>query len=218
MNSILLVGATGLVGRSCLKLLLADSHFDRVVVLTRRPLPKHHLPRHDRLEEHIVDFSRLDDYAEAMGVDQIMCALGTTIKKAGSKPRFREVDYVYPLRIAALAQTRGASHYLIVTAVGADPDSFFFYNRVKGEVEQALHVLPYESLTIVRPSLLLGDRSEYRLGEEVARRAAFLVPARYRPVRAEDVASVLVEAARRGRPGVEVIESEEIRKKAGALA
>lgn len=212
-KSILLAGATGLVGRHCLQLLLADPAFERVVVLTRRPLPPG-FPAAAKLEQHVVDFSRLDYHAALFDVDQVLCALGTTIKTAGSEERFREVDYRYPLQLARAALAGGARHFLAVSALGADARSRVFYNRVKGELENDLLALPYRSITIVRPSLLLGARDEFRMAEEIGKRLAFLIPARYKPVQAADVAAVLVDEARSDRPGHRILESAEIRSRA----
>jgi uncharacterized protein YbjT (DUF2867 family) len=168
------------------------------------------------VEAHIVDFARLEDRPDLFGVDQVICALGTTIKAVGgSRQRFREVDYGIPLTAAKLAAQKGAHHFLLVSAIGADATSRVFYSRVKGELENALRSLPFHSLTIVRPSLLLGERSERRFGEEVAKRLGFLFPMKYRPVAARDVAAVLVRAARRDTPGMSIIESDGI---AGYLA
>jgi uncharacterized protein YbjT (DUF2867 family) len=210
---VLLCGATGLVGAECLKLLCGDPFFERVVVLTRRPLPPELRPSVGltALEEHVVDFTDLASHSTLFRVDQVVCALGTTRKRAGSKARFREVDLGFPLAIAELAVERGADHFLLVSAVGADARSRIFYNRVKGELEQALIALPYRRITIARPSLLLGDRRERRIGEEIAKRLSFLAPPRYRPVPAAAVAAALVRAARQGRPGRRIIESEELR-------
>ena len=207
---ILLAGATGLVGGLCLQRLLADPVFTRVVVLVRRPVGT----SHPKLEQHVVDFARLGQGRELFKVDKVMCALGTTIKQAGSQDRFREVDHDYPLQLARMGLAQGARHFLLVSALGANARSGVFYNRVKGEVEADVRALGFPQLTIVRPSLLLGERHEFRLGEEVGKRFAFLVPGKYRPVQADSVAKVLVEAARRDTPGVEVIESDEIRRRA----
>jgi uncharacterized protein YbjT (DUF2867 family) len=211
--SVMLCGATGLVGRECLELLSTDPAFGRIVVLTRRPLSAG-APgemRAAKLEEHVVDFDRLDAYAELFRVDQTICALGTTIKQAGSKEAFRQVDLGLPLAIARMGVEQGVSHFLLVSAIGANVRSRFFYNRVKGELEEAVSTLPYRSITILRPSLLLGKRTEVRLGEEVAKRLSFLAPARYRPVAASAVAAALVQLARENRPGRRIIESARIR-------
>lgn len=208
----LLLGGTGLVGRECLRLLVADPEFSRVAALTRRPLPRAPgdapLPR--KVEEHLVDFDRLGEHEDALRADLVVCALGTTLRRAGSRERFREVDLGYPLEVARRAHALGAHHFLLVSALGASTRSRFFYNRVKGEVEEAISSVPFRAITITRPSLLLGEREEFRLGERVAEKLSFLFPGRYRPVKAADVAGALVQAAREDRPGKRVIESDEI--------
>lgn len=210
MPSVLLLGATGLVGRHCLDLLTRDHAFARVVLLTRRKFAEATAPR---VEAHTVDFEHLQDRPDLFGVDQVICALGTTIKAVGgSRERFREVDYGIPLKAARLAVRQGARHYLLVSSLGASVQSRFFYSRVKGELEDALRTIGFRSLTIVRPSLLLGERGEFRLGEEIAKRLAWIVPGRYRPVHARDVAEVLVRAAREDSPGMRIIESDDIRR------
>lgn len=208
-RTVVLSGATGLVGREALRLLLADPGIAQVVVLVRRPLAD--APASPKLVAHVVDFERLDATAPPFAADQLVCALGSTIRQAGSEERFRAVDFGYPLALARLAVARGARHVLLVSALGADPRSRVFYNRVKGELEAALSALPLPALSIVRPSLLLGDRAEFRLGEVLAKPFALLVLGRYRPVHARDVAAALVRLAREDAPGKRVVESETIR-------
>jgi len=215
MTSILLAGATGLVGGLCLQRLLADPAFERIVVLTRRPLPER--TQQSKLEQHVVDFARLQDDAGLFQVDQVLCALGSTIKQAGSQERFREIDYDYALQLARLGIAQGAQHFLLVSALGANRHSKVFYNRVKGELEADVRSLAYRSITIVRPSLLLGDRAQFRMGEEIGKRLAFFVPGNCKPVQANDVAKVLVDAARSDEVGVRVIESAEIRSRAARI-
>lgn len=208
MTSVLVIGATGLVGREAVRLLLADPAFDRVVVLARRPPePAVHAPK---LETRIVDFERLDDVADAFAVDAIICALGTTMKQAGTQDRFRRVDHDYVVTAARLGRERGAKHFLVVSAIGADAAAKVFYNRVKGEVEDDLRHLGYSSLTIVRPSLLLGARHELRVGEAIAKRFHWLPLGKYKPVAAAAVAGELVRAAAHPVPGVRVVESGDI--------
>lgn len=208
MPSIALLGATGLVGRHTLDLLVRDPTFTRIVVLARRRIGEATAPR---VEAHVVEFERLTDRPDLLGVDQVICALGTTIRAVGgSRPRFREVDYGIPLAAAKLALRQGARHFLLVSALGADAKSRIFYNRVKGELEDSLRTLGFRSVTIVRPSLLIGARDEFRLGEEVAKRFAWLVPGKYRPVLARDVAAALVREAKADVPGLHILESDEV--------
>ncbi|HJV75153.1 MAG TPA: hypothetical protein VJ654_13085 [Noviherbaspirillum sp.] len=217
-KSILLCGASGLVGGECLRLLLADPAVDRVVTLGRKPLALETTVTGNaaKLEQHVIDFDRLDSYADLLRVDQIICALGTTIKQAGSEERFRQVDFDYPLALARLGAEQGAKHFLLVSAMGANACSRIFYNRVKGELEEAIFALPYQSVTIARPSLLLGERDEFRLGEELGKRFAFLFPSRYKPITAGAVAAALVEAAREDRPERRIMESAQMNSRAGA--
>lgn len=195
-------------------MLLADPHFDMVATLTRRALPPELIPAEhaSRLEQRVVDFDHLYENAPALKADEVICALGTTIEEAGSRQRFREVDFGYPLTIARLGVEQGATHFLLVSALGASSRSLIFYNRVKGELEEAVLALPYRSVTIVRPSLLVGARARPRRGEEVARRLAFLVPARYKPIPARAVAAALVRMARDDAPGHRTMESREMRR------
>lgn len=179
-------------------------------MLTRRPLPPGSLV--GPAESHVVDFDDLAAHAALFRVDQILCALGTTIRQAGSQDRFRVVDYQYPLEAARLGLAQGATHFLLVSAIGADARSRVFYTRVKGELESAVLALPYHSVTIARPSLLLGRRAEFRMGELIAKRLAFMVPAKYKPVEAHAVAAALVRAAKADALGRRIIESKEIRE------
>ena len=208
MKTVAILGATGLVGTECVRQFADSPEFARVVVLARRSVA---LPTaRSKLETHIVDFERLDDAAGHFRVSHIVCALGTTIKKAGSQDRFRRVDHDYPVAAATLGVRQGAQHFLLVTALGANPRSRIFYNRVKGDVENAIRTLPYRSVTIVRPSLILGERGEFRLGESIGKLFAGITPRRFRPVHARAIAGTLLRSAVEDRPGVRVIESMEI--------
>lgn len=207
MPSVCLLGATGLVGRHCLELLAEDRAFERVVVVARRKFGEATAPR---VEGHLIDFDQLEAHADIFAVDHVVCALGTTIKAAGSKERFRAVDHDIPLTAARMALRKGARHFLFVSSIGADAGSRFFYLRVKGEVEDALRTLGFRSVTILRPSLLLGDRGEFRLGEEIGKRFGALVPGRWRPVHARDVAQALVRSAKDDVPGLHILESDDI--------
>ncbi len=163
MSIALIAGASGLVGRHLLDQLLAAPEYDRVVSLGRRKLDI----AHPKLEQMIVDFAALDQAAANLHCDDAFCCLGTTIKQAGSRENFRAVDQAAVLAFAWTAQRTGARRFIVVSALGADPHSRVFYNRVKGETEEALLVLAFDTLAIFRPSLLLGPRSRPRLGERV---------------------------------------------------
>ncbi len=201
----LIIGATGLIGFQLTQKLCQSAYYERVKVLTRKPLGW----QHARLQEIQFEFDRPNSLLTQ--ADDIFCCLGTTMKKAGSKEAFRKVDYEYPMTLARLAREQGATQFSIVTAMGADVHSMFFYNRVKGEVERDLATLHYPTLLIYRPSLLLGNRSESRLGERIGERfmKAFnpLIPANYKAVDSGQVAEVMCKKAQQGLTGLHVFES-----------
>jgi uncharacterized protein YbjT (DUF2867 family) len=212
-RSVLIAGATGLVGRECVRQLTDDAGVSKVVVIARRAMDGVGSPK---VEVHLVNFEDLESHRDLFAVDQIVCALGTTIKKAGSEAAFRHVDFDLPVALARLGREQGARHFLLVTAIGASAGSRFFYNRVKGELEDLVRTMGYRSVTIVRPSLLLGRRDEFRITERVAMVFADIVPKKYRPVPAHDVAAALVDAAGADLPGFHIIESSEIRRTGAA--
>jgi uncharacterized protein YbjT (DUF2867 family) len=204
---VLLVGATGLIGGHCLTKLLTDDDIGHVTVLTRRALER----THPKLTVHLVDFDHLRDRAEAITADAVLCCLGTTHRIAGSPEAFAKVDHIYIAELARLAAARGVSRFLLVSAVGADPGSPVFYNRIKGRAEAAVSELPFKAVHILRPSLLLGDRPEPRPVEDWSKPFApiwslFLWGplSRYRPIAAETVAARMVELAKSAQEGVHI--------------
>ena len=207
MKTLLLVGATGLVGQSVLQQALTNSQVAKVVALTRRSLPEH-----AKLENPLVDFDCLPADAPWWKADAVICTLGTTLAQAGSRDAFRTVDRDYPLAVATLAQAHGTSVFALNSAMGADPHSRLFYNRTKGEVEQALAELGFSSLTLVRPGLIGGARAKLRLAEFVSVHLLSalgpILPRRYRVVPAARIAGALLEAAIGARRGRQIIESE----------
>ena len=220
-RSALVLGGTGLVGGHLLDLLLADDAFARVVALGRRGAGR----RHAKLEERTADFERLEAAGDAFAVDDVFCCLGTTIRAAGSREAFRRVDHDYPLAAARLASGRGARRFLLVTALGADAGSRVFYNRVKGEVERDVAALPFGGVALLRPSLILGERSGRRPAEAAAQAVfgalGFLFAGplrRYRAVPARAVARAMVRLAKDGFDGVRVVENDEIARLGAADA
>jgi uncharacterized protein YbjT (DUF2867 family) len=203
----LLLGATGLVGRELLRLLLEDPFFEKTVVIARRSTGE----KHPRLEEQLFPLDEMSRHPDLFAVDTIFCALGTTIKVAGSREAFRRVDYEYPIAAAKLGVANGARQYALVSALGANAKSRIFYNRVKGEVERDLSALPYSRVVIARPSLLLGPRTEFRIGERVAARFGWLMPPSARPIQAADVAGALIAAGHEQASGVHILESRAMR-------
>lgn len=204
---VLLLGATGLVGRELLELLLNDREVARVSVVARRSTGA----TSGKLEEHILDLAEMHQHPSLFAVDAIFCALGTTIRTAGSQERFRVVDHDYPLMAARLGKQQNAQHYLLVSALGANAESRVFYNRIKGEVERDLLQLNYARTTIARPALLLGERSEFRLAERLFAHLGWLTPPAYKPIHARDVAHALVAAAHTQESGVQILESRAMR-------
>ena len=204
----LLAGASGLVGGECLRRLLDETAYATVVLVTRRDLGV--VAQHRKLRQVVCDFARLEAVGDALRVDHVFCALGTTIRKAGSQAKFREVDFEYPSRLATLTRGRGATHFSLVSALGADRRSPFFYSRVKGELEEAVRAMGWPSLCIVRPSVIAGDRTESRPFERLAEHALRLAPRTWRPVPARQIAAAMVTTALRAPAGTTVIESRDI--------
>lgn len=207
------VGATGLVGSAVVSQLCSDADFKQVHVLTRRALTDAHLAQNPKLVQHVIDFNRLKNVSWP-SADILFCCLGTTIKTAGSTEAFRLVDFDYVVGSAQCARHAGTSGLMVVSALGADAKSKVFYNRTKGEMEAQVATLGFDSVVIVRPSLLEGARAELRIGERLALAASKIIapvlPARFRPVQSQSVARAMIATAKKQIPGVTIIESEQI--------
>jgi len=212
----IIAGATGLVGGECLARLLQEDRYRRVIVLARRDPGK--AIASAKVERVIVDFERLDDAARQLLGDHVFCALGTTIRKAGSQQAFRRVDHDFVLRLAEITRSGGAGHFSVVSALGASRTSPFFYSRVKGEMESGLRALDWPSLAIFRPSVISGERGESRPLERLGERMLRLAPATWRPVAACDIAAAMVGTALRSPPGVTIVESRDIPRVAAGSA
>lgn len=204
----LLAGASGLVGGECLQRLLASDVYSTVTVVTRRTLRPR--VKHPKLREIVVDFAQLESVRGDLRADHVFCALGTTIRKAGSQAKFRQVDFDYPRRLAELTLANGARHFSLVSALGASSKSGVFYSRVKGELEDALRAMGWPGLCLVRPSVIAGDRQESRPLERLSEMLLRFGPATYRPVAAGKIAAAMIATAQREPPGVTVIESRDI--------
>ncbi|MFD1330840.1 NAD-dependent dehydratase [Methylopila musalis] len=206
---LLIMGATGLVGGHVLTLALADPRIAAVTAPVRRPLPAH-----PKLSALIVDYENLPADAPFWSVDAVICALGTTIRKAGSRDAFRRIDHDHPLAVARLTHERGAEIFALNSALGADAGSRVFYSRVKGELERDLATVGFRSLTLVRPGLIGGERGESRPMERVASVVLGclgpVLPRAWRINPAPRIASALLEAAVAARPGVRVVTSGEL--------
>jgi len=205
----LVAGASGMVGTELCNQLRRDRRFAPVVVLARSRPPITEPP----LQIEIVDFSRLGEWNPSVQLDTVFCALGTTIRKAGSEAAFRAVDHDLVLEMARLAQRGQARHFIFVSSLGADPESSVFYRRVKGEAEEAVKALGLPHVVALRPSLVDGVRTEARRGETAARvlgralKPLLLGPLeKYRPTPAAKVAEAMRYVAQRGREGFEVLD------------
>jgi uncharacterized protein YbjT (DUF2867 family) len=210
----LIVGATGLIGGYCLHALLDDPNYSEVIALVRNPI----LKTHRKLKTVVTKFDNLEHELSSIQAHDVFCCLGTIIKKAGSQEAFKKIDLSLVVTVAELMRKQGAEQFLVISSMGANKDSKVFYSRVKGEMESALQELGYPCLRIIRPSLLLGPREEFRLGEKIG---VLLAPVlkplmlgpltKYRPVQAESVARFMVKVAHKEpASGVHVYESDMI--------
>jgi len=216
----LIVGASGLVGSFCLRLLLQSNRYEKVIAVGRKPLPM----QHPRLRQLVVDFDILDTYKHSLIADDIYCALGTTIKEAGSKENFYKVDFTYVVQLAQITAANKANQFLVVSALGASAQSSVFYSRVKGQMEAAVKSMTFPGIHIFQPSLLLGPRQEKRLGESAAsvvmQKMSFLLVGplgKYKAVEAADVAKAMLYAALQDDTGIKIHSSEKIKQEAALL-
>jgi uncharacterized protein YbjT (DUF2867 family) len=206
----LIAGTTGLVGNLLLGELLASDAYDQVIALSRKPLAN----SHPKLVNRVIDFDNLAAHAHELKADDIFCCLGTTIRQAGSQAAFRKVDHDYPLQLARITKEQGARQFLLVTAMGSDKSSSIFYNRVKGEVEEAIGQLGFEAYHIFQPSMLLGERTEQRAGESVGKKVMvaldFLIPKKYKAIEALRVAHGMHRIALQRKAGRHIHDSAEL--------
>lgn len=212
MKGAIIAGATGLIGKQLLEKLLASDRYDHVIALTRSALPL----TNPKLQNIITNFRDLSAVLSGVRADDIFCCLGTTMAKAGSKQNFYEVDLEYPLALARTTLALGAPQYLLVSALGADPSSSIYYNKVKGEVEGAIRALDFETTHIFRPSLLLGPRAEKRPGEDVAKVLykifGFAIPQKYKAIEASTVARAMLAFASKDLKGIYIHESRQLQE------
>lgn len=203
----LLAGATGLVGQQLLPLLLEAPEYTQVRVLTRRALSQ----SHRKLQTVQTDFSNLPALGTALQADDVYCCLGTTLRKAGSRGAFEQVDYDYVLALARAALAQGAQQFLVISAAGASAASAAFYSRVKARMEQEVSTLGFTATHILRPSLLLGERAESRPGERLGQLLSPLLSPlltgplkRYRPIEGRELAAAMLSLARRQQHGCHI--------------
>lgn len=211
MKTALIIGSTGLVGSNLLKLLLASNDYEKVIAFSKRSIDV----KHPKLEVQIIDFDKPDTFKNSVKGDDFFCTIGTTIKQAGSKQAFRKVDFEYPKQFATIAAINGIKQFLLISSLNADANSTSFYLKTKGEIEDFLKATAFISVSIVRPSLLLGSRKESRLGEQVGgffmQTLSFLLFGsfkKYKPILGDTVAKALFTLAQKDKKGFTIYESD----------
>lgn len=209
----IIIGSTGLTGSHLLQILLDSKEYNSVISFVRKPSNI----KHTKLIEHVIDFDKPDSYRYLVKGDDFFCCLGTTIKKAGSQEAFRRVDYVYPTRFAEIAAKNGVKQFLIITAIGSNAQSKTFYIRTKGECEESLENYDFKTVAIFRPSILEGNRQEFRLGEKAGiylmKIFSFFLfgkMRKYRSIDSKKVAFAMYAVAQQNKEGYLIYESDEI--------
>ena len=211
MKTALVAGSTGLIGKQLLDLLLESDRYKKVIAITR-----HDIPVHPKLSQIKIEFDSIGEKSSALKADDVFCCLGTTMKKAGSKEKFYQVDFYYPLLLAKISHSEGARQFMLISALGADKNSSIYYNHVKGEIEDAVTEVGFSAVHIFRPSLLLGPRKEKRFGEDVgkffSRFLGFLIPSKYKPIESIKVARAMLAMANKNETGIFIHESASLQQ------
>ena len=215
MKTALIIGSTGLTGSHLLQQLLDSKEYEKVISFSYRETKE----THPKLVKHIVDFDNPEEFCHLVKGDDFFCTIGTTIKKAGSKEAFRKVDFTYPQHFANCAMENGVSQFLIISAMGADSKSSNFYSRTKGEIEEYLNAGTFKSVAIMRPSLLLGDREEFRFAERIGGvimkllSFAFVGPlAKYKAIEAKTLANAIYTIAQKNNSGTKIYLSDKLQE------
>jgi uncharacterized protein YbjT (DUF2867 family) len=212
MKTAIVIGASGLVGKELTKQLIENSSYKAVHILLRKPIEV----QHPKLQQHIIDFDNLNQYADLMKGDDAFCCLGTTMKQAGSKEQFYKVDYEYVNNFARLCFQQGIKNFAMVSAMGANAESMIYYNRTKGEIENTIRAYRFDATYICRPSMLVGNRTEKRIGEEIGiwigNNLNFLIPAKYKNIQAAQVAKAMITLANSQQKGFQIVESDQLQK------
>lgn len=215
MKTALIIGSTGLIGSHLLNILLESDDYIKVIAFTKRDIGI----RHPKLTQHIIDFDKPETYKELVVGDDFFCTIGTTIKNAGSQKAFRAVDFGYPKQFAAFALLNKVKQFLIISSLGADANSGNFYLKTKGEIQDFLKDCDFKSVAVLQPSLLLGNRTEFRLGEKVGaffmKTLSFLFLGnlkKYKPIESKTVAKALLKIAQTNNKGFKIYESDVIQE------
>lgn len=211
----IIFGSNGLVGSKLLILLLESGEYSKVKVFVRRELPI----KHPKLEQIITDFDNIDLVSDQIYGDDIYLCLGTTMAKAGSKDAFYKVDFTYTLQAASFASKNNVKKLCLISSMGADKSSSVYYSKVKGEIEASSAALNFETTHIVRPSLLLGERGEKRVGERIGivmsglLKFLFIGPlAKYKPIQDKQVASAMYHLMQTDLKGLCIHESNKLQE------
>lgn len=215
----IILGATGLTGKILLENLLMDSRYEKVKLFSRSPVGV----AHQKIEEHLIDLFELENVSDKFKADEVFCCIGTTKKKTPDKNIYRKIDFGIPLSAAKLAKENGIGTFLVISALGADPTSKIFYNRTKGEMENAVLKMNIPNTFILQPSLITGQRNEKRTLESLAMNSMGLVDKlligplkKYRGIEAETIAEAMIYLA--NNPiNKNRIESDEIKRFAESL-
>ncbi len=210
MKTALVAGSTGLIGGQLLELLLKDDGYSKIIAISRKNLTI----AHPKLINVVCKLSELSNHRDELKADDVFCCLGTTMKVAKSKEAFRAVDFDAPLALAKISNENGARNFLFISALGANKNSSIFYNQIKGEAEQSIQQIGFNTCHIFRPSLLMGPRKEQRSGEEAAiifyKIFSWLIPKKYLAIESIKVARAMLSFAKREQSGFFIHESNEI--------
>jgi len=215
MKTALIIGSTGLIGSQLLALILESPHYEKVITFVKRDSGIHH----PKLKQHLIDFDKPESYKELVVGDDFYCTIGTTIKKAENQDAFRRVDFEYPRQFATFALQNKVQQFLIISSIGADAKSGNFYLKTKGEIQNFLEDCNFKSVSVLQPSLLLGNRTEFRLGEKIG---AFFMKTfsfvflgtskKYKPIQSESVAKAMLTLGQKNNLGFKVYESDAIQE------
>jgi uncharacterized protein YbjT (DUF2867 family) len=200
-KTVIVAGSSGLIGKEVVRQLIQDSAYKEIILLVRRKSGT----ANPKIKEILFDFSQESYFLENIEADQLFICIGTTMKKAKTKENFKEVDLLIPVKLGRLAKTLRINQISVISAMGANSRSLLFYNKVKGEMERDLMALQIPHLTILRPSLLIGEREEFRFGERLAEKMYMALPIffpkKFKPIHASDVAKVMVHVKKPEKEG-----------------
>jgi len=209
----IIVGSTGLVGHSLLKLLLESEDYQKVISVSRKELDH----KHDKLIPLITDFDKLDEIRDKLYGNDVFCCLGSTMKKAGSKANFHKMDCDYPLKLAHITRENNADKFLLISSLGANKDSNIFYSKVKGEVEHKISKIDFDTIHILRPSLILGKRKAQRFGEQLGKILLIILwpffigsLKKYKPIKATKIAAAMLQLTKSDEKGIFFHQSDQL--------